>query len=201
MIYAQQPLRSRRISPEVHPDRTVTFRLRAPNAKEVLVGGNFTAKPQAMTRDESGVWSLTIPPLAADVYDYTVRIARKACSAYPERRRTCGMTSLAAGRALCINNDPQLRKKNTELFTNDLLADKPEEQYASVVANPAATNKAFKLIWMATGKDDFLLEADQQFVAWLRGKDVNLSWKETEGAHTWLVWRRYLTEFAPLLFR
>jgi enterochelin esterase family protein len=26
-------------------------------------------------------------------------------------------------------------------------------------------------------------------------------WKPTEGAHNWLVWRRYLSEFLPLLFQ
>jgi len=58
------------ISPEVHPDRTVTFRLRAPNAKEVVlrIEGPFR---EAMKRDDDGVWSLTTTPLAADDYGYS----------------------------------------------------------------------------------------------------------------------------------
>jgi enterochelin esterase family protein len=27
------------------------------------------------------------------------------------------------------------------------------------------------------------------------------TYQETPGAHTWFVWRRYLSEFAPKLFR
>ena len=30
---------------------------------------------------------------------------------------------------------------------------------------------------------------------------VQNTFLETEGAHTWMVWRRYLNQLAPLLFR
>ncbi len=56
-------------SPEVHGDRTVTFRLRAPNAKEVLLSG-IQPKPVAMEKDDQGVWSVTIGPLEPDYYLY-----------------------------------------------------------------------------------------------------------------------------------
>jgi enterochelin esterase family protein len=58
------------VSPEVHADRTVTFRLLAPNAKDVQVGGEFSAKPLAMTKDEKGVWSITTEPLEPNTYGY-----------------------------------------------------------------------------------------------------------------------------------
>jgi enterochelin esterase family protein len=57
-------------SPEVHADRTVTFRFRAPNAKEVLLAREGAA-PVAMQRDEQGVWSLTTAALEPDLYGYT----------------------------------------------------------------------------------------------------------------------------------
>jgi enterochelin esterase family protein len=58
-------------SPEVHPDRTVTFRLNAPKAQEVTLNGswdNGTNLP--MTKDENGVWSATIGPLAPQLWGY-----------------------------------------------------------------------------------------------------------------------------------
>jgi enterochelin esterase-like enzyme len=59
------------VSPEVHPDRTVTLRFRALNAKEVAVIGELEGKPNyPMTKGENGVWSVTIGPLAPDVYNY-----------------------------------------------------------------------------------------------------------------------------------
>lgn len=61
------------ISPEVHPDRTVTLRLRAPNAKEVQV--MFDAQPaQAMTKDDQGVWSITTAPMEPDYYGYSFMV-------------------------------------------------------------------------------------------------------------------------------
>jgi enterochelin esterase family protein len=58
------------ISPEVHPDATVTFRLRAPNA-EVVKLSLEGAQSQAMQKDDRGVWSVTTAPLAPDYYGYS----------------------------------------------------------------------------------------------------------------------------------
>jgi enterochelin esterase-like enzyme len=67
-----QPPANRIVSPEVHPNRTVTFRLLAPNAKQVQVGGEFTASPLAMEMDEKGVWSVTTRPLDPNIYGYNI---------------------------------------------------------------------------------------------------------------------------------
>ncbi|MBN1833783.1 MAG: carboxylesterase family protein [Deltaproteobacteria bacterium] len=63
-------------SPEVHSDRTVTFRLRAPEAEAVeLVGEILQGNPsEPMTRDDQGVWSVTIGPLPAEIWIYNFRI-------------------------------------------------------------------------------------------------------------------------------
>ena len=61
------------VSPEVHADRRVTLRVLAPRADSVRVTGEIItdrAAPSAMARDSSGVWSLTVGPLAPDVYTY-----------------------------------------------------------------------------------------------------------------------------------
>ncbi len=58
------------VSPEVHPDHRVTFRLHAPNAKTVTVSGDWEGGDTALTRDDSGVWSVTVGPLAADLFAY-----------------------------------------------------------------------------------------------------------------------------------
>jgi enterochelin esterase family protein len=58
-----------------------------------------------------------------------------------------------------------------------------------------------KLVWMAVGVDDFLLENSRVLVARMKGVGLTPTYKETPGAHTWHVWRQYLSEFAPQLFR
>src|SRR5271169_4258948 len=57
-------------SPEVHSDRTVTFRFRDPNAKEVVFSREG-AERVPMERDDQGVWSLTTAPLEPDFYGYS----------------------------------------------------------------------------------------------------------------------------------
>jgi len=59
------PLRS----PEVHSDNSVTFRFRAPNAKEVFLAREG-AQRVAMKKDEQGVWIITTEPLEPDFYGY-----------------------------------------------------------------------------------------------------------------------------------
>jgi len=65
------------VSPDVHPDRTVTFRLRAPQASVVTLTGDWLATPAAstggtipMAKDATGIWSVTTPPLEATVHLY-----------------------------------------------------------------------------------------------------------------------------------
>ena len=58
------------VSPEVHPDRTVTFRLAAPKATEVMFKGDWHSDPMPMTKTAEGVWSITVGPLAPSTYIY-----------------------------------------------------------------------------------------------------------------------------------
>ena len=63
-------------SPEVLPDRRVVFRLRAPNATQVSLTGEVMPSRDVgkMTRDDDGVWSVTIGPLEPDIYGYSFNI-------------------------------------------------------------------------------------------------------------------------------
>ena len=72
---------------------------------------------------------------------------------------------------------------------------------ASFPALDAKANSQLRLLWIACGKQDRLIDSNRKFLEFLKSKEVKYTWTETEGAHTWLVWRRYLSVFAPLLFR
>lgn len=81
LVYAQAPGGSGRgrggaalVSPQVNADRTITLRFRAPNAKEVVAIGEIDGKDHPMTKDAAGIWSVTIGPLAADIYNYQFRV-------------------------------------------------------------------------------------------------------------------------------
>ena len=58
------------VSPEINPDHSVTFRLRAPKAVKVQVRGDFAARPCEMTEGEGGVWTYTTEPLEGELYSY-----------------------------------------------------------------------------------------------------------------------------------
>ena len=60
-------------STEVSSDHKVTFRIYAPKASEVTVSGEFGPSGK-MTRDDEGVWSLTVGPLVPDFYSYAFHI-------------------------------------------------------------------------------------------------------------------------------
>lgn len=89
--FAQQALwgGSQIVSPEIHEDNTVTFRLRAPKAVKVEVTGDFlpTQKMEtphgsfdvpgvaALKENNEGIWEYTTPaPLASELYSYTFMV-------------------------------------------------------------------------------------------------------------------------------
>lgn len=61
------------VTPEVHPDNSVTFRFRAPNAQDVKLAREGT-EPIAMQKDYQGVWSVTTAPLPPDYYGYSYSV-------------------------------------------------------------------------------------------------------------------------------
>jgi len=340
-------------SPEVHPDRRVTFRLRGPNVREVKLNANWHSGEKAFLRGEDGIWTLTIGPLEPDIYNYTYSIdgvttidphnpavktgVRPASSvlevpapapafydvrAVPHgavhihhyQSKATGQTRrlhvytppgyagapnrrypvlyllhgagdddsgwMHIGRAHLIMDNLIAEGKTVEalivmpfghilplgdlragwerqnqLVEKDLLEDvipfieanyrvrrdpdsraiaglsmgggqsariglghpdlfhwvgmfsaavrepASNEALQRFLADPAKSNAALRLLWIGCGKDDFLLEANQQFVALLEAKGIRHTWRLTEGDHSWPVWRRYLHELLPLLFR
>ena len=65
----------------------------------------------------------------------------------------------------------------------------------------AAAKRGLKLLWFGTGKADFLIETTRSSVALMKKHGFAPVFVESEGGHTWLNWRDYLSEFAPQLFR
>jgi enterochelin esterase family protein len=57
----------RLVSPEVNPDRTIVFRLRAPQAAQVTLSFSGS-KP--MSKDAAGVWTATVGPMEPEIYQY-----------------------------------------------------------------------------------------------------------------------------------
>ncbi len=340
---------ARVVSPEVAPDRRVTFRLRAPQARQVQVRDLFFADRVDMTRDAQGLWSATVGPVDPGLYEYNfsvdgLRMIDPANSAIqpaiePEvsilevrgdpplvtelrdvphgtvhvhhyRARTLqgrdrrvhvytppgyeqgkgklpvlfllhgsgdnDATWTEYGRATFIIDNLLADKKavpmivvmpdghavprgaqpadrdNTVAFMDDLLADvmplvqkqyrartdgagraiaglsmggrqaltvgldhpdmfawvaamsaavPPIETLADGLARPDDLNKKLRWLWIACGTEDRLFAPNQQLVDQLASKSIRHQWHPGPGAHRWPLWRGYLAEIAPQLFK
>ena len=338
------------VSPEVHPDRRVTVRLQAPGAKEVTVWGDWGGAPAPLTRDAQGLWSTTLGPLPAEVYQYGfivdgLRIPDLANpQGKPQRSPTTSVFEIpgtppllhefqevphgalhrhqyrsrplrglrplvvytppgygetsdrrypvlylfhgsgdsegawtVVGRAHLILDNLIAQKKARpmvivmpdghvspplppaeastralEAFEQDLLDEvvpfveqhyrvrtdrehraivglsmgggqaltiglRHRERFAFVGGFSSAARSALeaaeaaysegspaggglKLLWFACGKDDRLLESNQQLDALLTRRGVHHEFHETEGNHSWPLWRKYLPLFVSRLF-
>jgi enterochelin esterase family protein len=351
------------VSPEVHADHRATFRLRAPNAKEVSVEIDGVGKPHAMQKDAEGIWSATSETLAPDYYGYSFVVdgvtmfdpsnsaaipnflyraselhvppvsANAAAplpwemadvphgeihhhfyrskvagddrgyfvytppgydprgkQAYPVLYLLHGYSDdadawTAVGRAnVILDNliargkakpmlivmplgygapevllpgsgifqEPVITQRNFDRFRETLLTEVIPRVEAEYLVNKdrnsraiaglsmggaeslmtglnnlnefawigafssggitpefnkefpgldASANARLRLLWIACGTDDHLIEINRTFRVWLAAKNIRHADIETLGAHTWLVWRRNLAEFAQLLFR
>ena len=340
-------------SPEVHSDRTVTFRLATPKATEVRLTGDLVKEPQALVKDGAGVWSVTIGPLRPDLYSYRFSVdgisvvdpgnqARpatmfsgpgdapgaydlrpvphgelherlypsksldttrrvfvytppdyvKSTARYPVLYLLHGAGSdesswSESGRVnLILDNliaDGKLRplvvvmpygyayppssalaagsdamKRQRAGFNRDLMEDliplvqtsyrvytdrdhraiaglslggaqalgaglshpelfsrvagfspalgavtSPEAgglDFKQLLADSTKVNNQYKLLWVGCGTDDTLFKSVQAFSGMLDASGIKHTFRETDGAHTWLNWRRYLAEVAPQLF-
>ena len=75
------------VSPEVHADRTVTLRVKAPHVRQVLLNsgpilnalGSADSAMAFQEMGDDGVWSLTVGPLPPDVYDYAFVLDGVVC--------------------------------------------------------------------------------------------------------------------------
>jgi enterochelin esterase-like enzyme len=349
---ATQPVRPGSVrSPEVHADRTVTFRLWAPQAEQVSLTGEFLDGSRELTKGEDGVWSLTLGPIEPETYEYeftidgmtfldprnpamkpnqgpavissllTVRGSEplfydvRAVPHGSVEIRTYESRVTAASRQVYIYTPPGYREsaeplpvlyllhgadgenrswtllghahtildnliaegrlspmlvvmpygyaypwdggasadKQQEDFLADLKTElipfvesnyrvyrdrdhralaglsrggsqtltiglrhldlfsrlavfsasggsDPQSRFADVAANAAQVNQMLSLFWIGMGTEDGGYANARRLSQFLTDSSIRHTFHETPGAHTWIVWRQYLHEVAPLLW-
>jgi enterochelin esterase family protein len=75
------------------------------------------------------------------------------------------------------------------------------EPIATLAADRDKTNKLIDLLWIACGTEDTAMKGARTLHQALDKAGIQHTFLETEGAHHWRVWRRYLRDVAPLLFK
>jgi enterochelin esterase family protein len=124
-------------------------------------------------------------------------------SHYPVQKDAAGRAfaglSMGGGHALTI----ALAHSDTFSHIGAFSAATPSDQLVATAAKQAdAINKQLDLLWIACGDKDFLFKRNETLHAAFEKAGIKHAYHITEGDdHSWPVWRRYLADFAPLLFQ
>jgi enterochelin esterase family protein len=164
-------------------------------------------------RDSDDSWSSVGPAVDEFVQDFLTDIlpyVEKHYRVYADRKsRALAGLSMGGGQTLNIGI-PHLEQFaylgvfSSGVFgitgTNAPAGPTFEERHAAKL-DDAKLKAGLKSFWFATGKDDFLVQTSRATVAMFKKHGFDVVYHETEGAHTWINWREYLRDFAPLLFQ
>jgi len=104
-------------------------------------------------------------------------------NANPTMFRYIGVMSMGLFSSFGNNPNPDYDKEKHVAQLKALMASKP------------------KLYWIGIGKNDFLYNTVINLRKLYDEIGLKYTYYESEGNHTWNVWRLYLTELAPKLFR
>ena len=161
-----------------------------------LQGANVA--PLVRITDETTMFS---PRFQRDLLEDVIPLVERTyrVKTGPQHRAIAGL-SMGGGQALSIG------LSNPKVFSYVLgysaaVGGQFLDMTSSVPPKGDPSIRAFKLVWVGCGRQDFLFKANQEFVATLRERGFDLTYHETEGAHVWSVWRHYLHESLPLLFK
>jgi len=157
----------------------------------------LAAGADAMKRQRSG--------FERDLIDDLIPFVQANYRAYSDRdHRAIAGLSLGGGQALGIGLSHLDVFSRVAGFSAALGAvTSPQAgglDFHALVTDSKKVNAQLKLLWVGCGTDDTLYKSNQEFSGMLKASGVQHTFRSSEGAHTWLVWRRYLNEVAPLLF-
>jgi len=115
-----------------------------------------------------------------------------------EQRALAGL-SMGAGLTLAIG------PKHLDLFSRLALfsgggGQNPEQTLAAVGKNAKTMNERLRLFWIGVGTEDAAMVGAKRTSDYLNSVGVKHIYKTSPGAHTWIVWRKYLNEVAPQIF-
>ena len=117
-------------------------------------------------------------------------------------RENCAIVglSMGGGHALQIGLSHLDRFSAVAAFSSAVPANF-EGRFQTLLNDPEGTNKKLKLLWIGCGRQDLAFERNQKLSELLSAHKVRNTFYPTEGLHNFAIWRRYLVEVAPLLFR
>jgi len=76
-----------------------------------------------------------------------------------------------------------------------------ETRFAALLKDAAGTNERLQTLWIGCGRQDSVFERSSALSALLARYQLKHVFYPTDGVHNYTVWRKYLAEYARLLFR
>jgi enterochelin esterase family protein len=116
-----------------------------------------------------------------------------------ESRAIVGL-SMGGGHALHIGLSHLNRFSAVAAFSSGV-PPRLEARFTSLLENPDVTNKKLKMLWIGCGRQDPAFERSKKLSELLTSRGIRNTFHATDGLHNFDIWRRYLVEVAPLLFR
>ncbi|GAB2551854.1 esterase [Spirosoma aerophilum] len=86
-------------------------------------------------------------------------------------------------------------------FAPGMLKEEFDRNNATAFANPAQTNQRLKLFWIGVGKDDGLYPVINDYLKVLDEKKIKHETLISDGGHTWMNCKLYLSTIAQKLFQ
>ena len=158
----------------------------------VMPNGMFPKGPEHLGDFETDFLQCIVPYVEANY-----RVKKEA------RYYALAGLSMGAAQTLDVGINHSDRFAWLGVFSNGIQNDKVrnDHYFEKHEAGLKTANEKLALLWIAIGEKDFLLERYKNLEALLEEKGVKHVSKVTAGNHSWPVWRRYLCDFMPLLFK
>jgi enterochelin esterase family protein len=148
---------------------------------------------------EAGLWQRNLEKFRDALLDEVLPQAEKAYRIQAEANsRAIAGLSMGGSESLMVGLNHLERFSWVGAFSSGGLNTNYTAEFPSL--NEKA-NKKLKLLWIGCGEQDHLINDNQKFRDWLQSQGVHCTWVQTPGQHSFRVWRRYLAQLAPLLFK
>jgi enterochelin esterase-like enzyme len=145
------------------------------------------------------VWQENLDKFRPTLLDEVMPQVEKAYRTLPTAKaRAIAGLSMGGAESLLVGLNARDRFAWVGAFSSGGLGTNFASQFPAL---DEKANSQLRLLWLGCGEQDGLLSANQKLSDWLDSKGVRHAWVHTPGQHSFRVWRRYLAQYAPLLFQ